>query len=202
MEVVGRHAKVTGVIVGVRVAGQVGGEPRRGVARRNHDQARVADDGRRRHGRGRAVCSDDAGHLRVPDDSKRTFAAAFRRTTGVNRIAQVDLAPVNGTQVLDGELGPVPGHGPQRRRDRDRKQHADPHGLACLQSDRTQRHGLEFGRCGTWCGCTFLASRRRKNGDQRRDGKNDALSHETDSFFSVMCRGVTVYPPAWTAAPH
>ena len=34
------------------------------------------------------------------------------------------------------------------------------------------------------------------------DGKNDAPSHETDSFFSVMCRGVTVYPPAWTAAHH
>ena len=105
---------------------------------------------------------------------------------------------MNGTHVLDSEFGPVPGHGPHRRRDRDRKQHADPHGLACLQRDCTQRPGLEFRRCG-W---TFLASRRRKNGDQRRDGKNDALSQETDSFFSVMCRGVTVYPPAWTAAPH
>ena len=108
--------------------------------------------------------------------------AAFRRTTGVNRIAQVDLAPVNGTDVLDGELGPVPGHGPQRRRDRDRKQHADPHGLACLQRDRTQRPGLEFRRCG----CTFLASRRRKNGDQKpgRDSRRNPPAGQSPSSYN------------------
>ena len=80
IEVVDRNAKITGMIVGTRVAGEVGCECRRGVRWRDHYQTRRADHRCGRHCRTRAVRADDAEYLRVGDDLLCAHASAFRST--------------------------------------------------------------------------------------------------------------------------
>ena len=181
VEVVGRHAKVAGVVVGIRVSGQVRGEARRGVAGRNHEHARLADDRRRRHGRGRAVRPDDSGHLRVPGDSARTRAPALRRTTRVDRISQPDPAPADRrpcprrrTPPHAGTTSPSVGATVTES-----KVHGSVWVRPPRACDRAERAGLESRRRRG-----FGAAEGGQNSGQGGGGqRGDALGHRAFSFF-------------------
>ena len=180
VEVVVGDAEIAGVVVGVRIAGQIRGQHRRCGARRDHDVPVLADHRRGGHGGRGARGPDDAQDLRIGDDLPGAGPPAIGGAPGIQRVAQVDDAAANRAHIADGKLHAAPRGNPERRRPRHRQQRTDPHRLAARNRHRPERSRLE----ARWPGASITRDREcrdreycRRNHDPRPSNGSPPCVH-------------------------